>query len=396
MKKICVVTGSRADYGLLQRLMRKLQHSAVCELQVVATGMHLSSEFGATWRAIESDGFTIDWKVDMLLSADTPVSITKSVGIGVTGFADAYHNLKPDLIVLLGDRFEILSAAIAATMSCVPIAHLHGGEVTLGSIDDTLRHSITTMSHLHLTAAEVYRQRVIQLGENPDTVWNVGGFGVDVAVHAQLMEKGDLEEVLGLALGDKSLAITFHPETGSLTDSIEKQATELLAAVAGIDAQLVFTMPNADAGGRVLFELIQSFVQENRDRACVHASLGTQAYLSLLSMCSGVVGNSSSGLLEAPAFGVGTVNIGSRQCGRLKASSVVDCAPERGSIRAAIAQILDPGIRSGKSLGIDAPYGKGGAAERAVSIIESWQPGTTNKKFFDISSDFVGAREASR
>jgi len=385
MKKVCVVTGSRADYGLLRCVMSGLRDSERCDLQIVATGMHLASEFGYTWRSIEADGFDIDWKVEMLLGADTAVAVTKSVGLAITGFADAFAALQPDLVVLLGDRFEIFAAASSATLAGIPIAHLHGGEITEGSVDDTIRHAITKMSSLHFTAAEAYRQRVIQLGEAPDTVWNVGGFGVDSALQTPLMARTEVEEQLGISLSEPVLLITFHPETGHVNTDAHAQMSELLAALQAVDATLVFTLPNADVGGRAVFDLINVFVADNPARACARASLGQRLYLSVLALSAGVVGNSSSGLLEAPAFGVGTVNIGSRQRGRLKAASVIDCAAERGAIREAIALLINPETRARNRSGIQNPYGQGGAAERTVAVLEQWEPQCGNKLFYDLN-----------
>jgi GDP/UDP-N,N'-diacetylbacillosamine 2-epimerase (hydrolysing) len=329
----------------------------------------------------------------MLLGADTQVAVTKSVGLAITGFADAFAALQPDLVLLLGDRFEIFAAASSATLAGIPIAHLHGGEITEGSVDDTIRHAITKMSSLHFTAAEAYRQRVIQLGEPPDTVWNVGGFGVDSALQTPLMARADVEEQLGISLSEPVLLITFHPETGQVDIDACAQMSELLAALQAVDATLVFTLPNADVGGRVIFELINDFVTKNPARACVRASLGQRLYLSVLALSAGVVGNSSSGLLEAPAFGVGTVNIGSRQRGRLKAASVIDCAAERGAIREAIALLISPETRARNRSGIQNPYGQGGAAKRTVAVLEQWEPQCSNKLFYDLN---FASHEAGR
>jgi len=300
--------------------------------------------------------------------------------------------LKPDLVLLLGDRFEIFAAASSATLAGIPIAHLHGGEITEGSVDDTIRHAITKMSSLHFTAAEDYRQRVIQLGEAPDTVWNVGGFGVDTALNTPLLGRAEVEDRLGLALGETTLLITFHPETGRVGTSAQSQMMELLAALEQIDASLVFTMPNADVGGRGLFQLLQKFVAQHVARACVHTSLGQTLYLSVLALSAGVVGNSSSGLIEAPAFGVGTVNIGSRQDGRLKSASVIDCAPNRRAISEALGVLLKSETRSRNAAGIQNPYGQGGAAKRTVAVIEGWEPQCGNKRFYDLNfaSDEAG------
>jgi GDP/UDP-N,N'-diacetylbacillosamine 2-epimerase (hydrolysing) len=370
MNRVCVVTGSRADYGLLRWVMQGLQESEHCQLQTVVTGMHLSPEFGSTWQAIVEDGFAIDWKVDMLLGSDSAVGVTKSMGLATIGFADALAHLAPDLVVILGDRFEILAAASAALIAGIPMAHLHGGEVTEGAYDDAIRHALTKMAHLHFTAAESYRARVIQMGEDPARVWCVGGFGLDGLMRLDRMTRPELEEDLGLSLGEQALMITFHPETASGA-SPRAQMAELLAALEHAVAQLIFTMPNADNEGRVLFGMIEDFVSRHPGQACVHTSLGQRRYLSALAEVDAVVGNSSSGLLEVPAFGKGTVNIGARQDGRLRAKSVVDCAAERGAIVQAIDKVLSPAFRA-VIKGQANPYGDGGASARTVAAIEDW------------------------
>tara|TARA_A100001391_G_scaffold150652_2_gene108159 strand:- start:78 stop:1268 length:1191 start_codon:yes stop_codon:yes gene_type:complete len=382
VKNICVVTGSRAEYGLLRWVMQGLKDSAVCELQTVVTGMHLSPEFGNTWEAIAADGFAIDWKVEMLLGSDSAVAVTKSMGLAMAGFADAYDHLAPDLVVLLGDRFEILAAASAALIAGIPIAHLHGGEVTEGAYDDAIRHALTKMAHLHFTAAAPYRDRVVQMGEDPKNVWTVGGFGLDGVKKLDRMSQSELEESLGITLGGACLLVTFHPETASRVDPRE-QMTELLAALESRSEQLIFTMPNADNDSRALFSMIEAFVARHPTRACAHASLGQRRYLSALAKVDAVVGNSSSGLIEAPAFGVGTVNIGARQDGRLRAASVIDCSAKRTDIDTAIDQVLDPAFRE-RVKGQKNPYGDGGASARTVAAIEAWTAGSRPKHFFDL------------
>lgn len=387
MKRVCVITGSRAEYGLLRWVMQGLQNSEYCRLQTVVTGMHLSPEFGATWQAIVDDGFAIDWKVDMLLGSDSAVGVTKSMGLATIGFADAFAHLVPDLVVILGDRFEILAAASAALIAGIPMAHLHGGELTEGAYDDAIRHALTKMAHLHFTAAEPYRDRVIQMGEDPARVWCVGGFGLDGLMKLDRMTRPDLEESLGLSLGEQALMVTFHPETASGA-APHAQMAELLAALEGTAAQLVFTLPNADNEGRVLFAMIEDFVARHPGRACVHTSLGQRRYLSALAEVDAVVGNSSSGLLEVPAFGKGTVNIGARQEGRLRAASVVDCPAERGAIAQSIALVLTPAFRAAIK-GQANPYGDGGASARAVAAIEDWlRAGSALglKRFHDLSA----------
>jgi GDP/UDP-N,N'-diacetylbacillosamine 2-epimerase (hydrolysing) len=382
VKRVCVVTGSRADYGLLRWVMQGLKDSASCELLTIATGMHLSPEFGSTYRAIEADGFAIDWKVEMLLGSDSAVGVTKSMGLAMTGLADAFDHLAPDLVVILGDRFEALAAASAALIAGLPIAHLHGGEVTEGAYDDAIRHAITKMAQLHFTAAEPYRQRVIQMGEDPGRVWNVGGFGLDSISKLTPLNRATLEDTLGMKLGTHNLLVTFHPETASGANPAD-QMSELLAALEETDAHIIFTMPNADNAGRILFGMIEDFVARHPQRACAHVSLGQERYLSTLAHVDGVVGNSSSGLLEAPSLGTGTVNIGSRQDGRLRASSVIDCPADRGAIASAIAQLYDPAFRSALPDTVN-PYWNGGASARTVAIIEDWDAGAAGKRFVDL------------
>lgn len=383
MKRVCVVTGSRAEYGLLRWVMQGLKDSTQCSLSIIATGMHLSREFGFTWQVIEEDGFDINWKVDMLISGDTPVAVTKSMGLGMIGFADAYAHLAPDLVVLLGDRFEILAAASAAVMAGIPIAHLHGGELTKGANDDAIRHAITKMAHLHFTAAEPYRMRVIQMGEYPGKVWNVGGFGLDGVKRLVPMERAALEDQLGMQMGKANLLVTFHPETASGADPATQMA-ELLAALDETDAHLIFTMPNADAGGAALLDMIKSFVAQRSGRACAHVSLGQRGYLSALTHVDAVVGNSSSGIIEAPAFGKATVNIGARQDGRLRAKSILDCPAERSAIARAIKTALDPSYRAQLSDVVN-PYGDGGASARTVAVLEDLTLPMGPKGFHDLA-----------
>ncbi|RYF09627.1 MAG: UDP-N-acetylglucosamine 2-epimerase (hydrolyzing), partial [Oxalobacteraceae bacterium] len=338
-RRICVVTGTRAEYGQLKDLIGSVQASAVLSLQLVVTGSHLSPEFGLTYQEIEQDGFGIDERIEILLSSDTPVGIAKSMGLALIGFAETLARLKPDVIVLLGDRFEILAAASAALVAGIPIAHLHGGESTEGAFDEAIRHSITKMAHLHFVAAAPYRDRVIQLGEAPENVFLVGGLGIDAIKRLPLLDRSGLEEALGFALGARNLLVTFHPPTGTPGQAATQMA-ELLQALDTLDpdTHLIFTMPNADAGGRELIAMVDTFVATHPN-ARAYQSLGLLRYLSCLRHVDGVVGNSSSGLSEAPSFGIGTVNIGDRQAGRLKALSVVDCAPQRDEIVAAIANL---------------------------------------------------------
>ena len=369
VKKICVVTGTRAEYGLLRGVMSLIDESETTQLQLVVTGMHLSPEFGSTYREIERDGFVIDRKVEMLLSSDTPTGIAKSTGLGIIGIAEAFDQLRPDLIVLLGDRFEILSAAIAAMYARIPIAHLHGGETTLGAFDEGIRHSITKMSHLHFVATEPYRNRVIQLGESADRVFNVGGLGVDAMQQMELLSLEDLEKQLEFQLGDKALLVTFHPVTLE-SCTAEHQFSELLLALESLDRnfRFVMTYPNADTDGRRLITLLDDFANQHRDRTLVVASLGQPRYWSVLKHVAAVVGNSSSGLLEAPTFCVPAVNIGDRQSGRIKADSVIDCQSVASEILVAIERAVSTEFRTFCQK-VDSPYGKGGAAGRIVDVL---------------------------
>lgn len=383
MKKICVVTGARAEYGLLRWVMEGIRHSPELELQLIATGMHLSSEFGMTVEVIEADGFKVDRKVEMLLSSDTAVGVTKSMGVGMIGFADALDELKPDMMLVLGDRYEIFSAAASAMIAHIPIAHLHGGESTEGAFDEAIRHSITKMSHLHFVATEEYRQRVIQLGEQPEHVFNVGGVGIDNILRLNLLTREELEEALNFKLEKRNLLITFHPVTLEQGTSAQ-QIDELLAALAELkDTGLIFTMPNADTEGRVLFEKIKGFCAEHQ-QARAYTSLGQLRYLSCIQHVDGVVGNSSSGLTEVPSFKKGTINIGDRQRGRIKAESVIDCEPNRDQIRVAMQRLFsEEFVHVAKQ--VVNPYGTGGVAEKIIAVMEDCRlDGILKKSFFDL------------
>lgn len=380
MKKVCVITGTRAEYGLLRWVMEGIKEDPTFTLQVIATGMHLSPEFGLTYKAIEQDGFTIDRKIEMLTSSDTPVGIAKSIGLGMIGFADALHEMRPDLIVVLGDRFEIFSAVSAALIECIPVAHLHGGETTEGAFDEALRHSITKMSHLHFVAAEAYRQRVIQLGESPDRVFLVGGLGVDVIKQSQLLDRVALEASLDFKLGQKNLLITFHSTTLEMSTA-EEQMQGLLDALETLkDVHLIFTMPNADTDGRLLISMIQSFV-DRHPNARAYSSMGQLRYLSCIAQVDGVVGNSSSGLTEVPTFKKGTINIGDRQRGRLQAASVINCEPTKASITNALKRLYSNDFQSNLSQVVN-PYGVGGASKKVVDILKNYPINSSIKKIF--------------
>jgi GDP/UDP-N,N'-diacetylbacillosamine 2-epimerase (hydrolysing) len=368
-RKVCFVTGTRADYGILHPLIKKVQISPVLDVDIIATGMHLSTEFGLTYKQIINDGFVISKKVEMLLSSDTSVGITKSMGLGLIGFSDALSELTPDLIIILGDRFESLVAAIAATVARIPIAHLYGGETTEGAYDESFRHSITKMSHLHFTAAEEYKNRVVQLGENPNRVYNVGYMGIDNIKKLDLISKSEFEKSINFKLSKRNLLVTFHPVTlESLTS--ENQFVNLLSALDKLkDTNLIFTKANADTNGRIINRLIDKYVAQNNKISRAFDSLGQIRYLTAMRYVDGVIGNSSSGLTEAPSFGIGTVNIGDRQKGRVNASSVINCLPFENEISKAIEKLYSLKFTNDVQNTIS-PFGSGNSSEKIISTIE--------------------------
>ena len=383
-RKICVVTGTRAEYGLLRWVMQGIEESELLDLQLIATGMHLSPEFGFTVQDIQADGFRIDRKVEMLMSSDTAVGITKSMGLAMIGFADALAELQPDLLLVLGDRFEIFAAAASAMIARIPIAHLHGGESTEGAIDESIRHSITKMAHLHFVAADRYRQRVKQLGEQPEHIFQVGGLGIDNILRLDLLSRSELEEALDFKLAQRNLLITFHPVTLEHSTSGD-QMNELLRALEELsDTGLIFTMPNADTDGRILFRQINEFCASH-PLARAYTSLGQLRYLSCIKHVDGVIGNSSSGLSEVPSFHKGTINIGDRQRGRLRAASVIDCPADRTSITKAINQLFSRSFLASLPA-IQNPYGNGGASATIVKILERISfDNLLKKRFFDLA-----------
>jgi UDP-N-acetylglucosamine 2-epimerase (non-hydrolysing)/GDP/UDP-N,N'-diacetylbacillosamine 2-epimerase (hydrolysing) len=370
MRKICVVTGTRAEYGLLSRLLRMMADDGDIRLQIIATGAHLSPEFGLTYKEIETDGFTIDHKVEMLLSSDTANATTKSVGLATIGFAEAYEALKPDMLVVLGDRFEMLAAVTAALFYNIPVAHLYGGEITEGAYDDAIRNAITQMSHLHFTSTEEYRQRVIQMGANTRNVYCVGAIGIDNIRHEKLMSKEELEKSLDFKFTDKTLMVTFHPATKE-PGAAEEQCHNLLSVLEKYsDYSIIFTQSNADTDGRIISRLIQQFVDKNPERAKLYASLGKIRYLSALQYVTAVAGNSSSGLVEVPSFGIPTINIGNRQKGRLQAASVMNCEANYKDIKSAFDRALSPDfIMTSKK--VTNPYEKKDAAENIYKILKN-------------------------
>lgn len=384
MKKVCFITGSRAEYGLLRWLMELVNQNDKFTLQIVVTGMHLVEEYGLTYKEIENDGFIINHKVEMLLASDTSSSISKSTGLGLCGFSDAYNVLKPDAIIVLGDRYEIFSACIAAMFAKIPIGHIHGGEKTLGSYDESIRHAITKMSWWHFVATAEYKKRVIQLGENPERVFNVGGLGVDSIKKYKLLLKKDLMERTSIKFFEKNLLITYHPVT--LEDnSSEKQFSNLLKALNKLkNTKLIFTLPNADSNSQVIKNMIVDYVALNRKQSIFFSSLGQVNYYSILQYVDGVIGNSSSGLLEVPTFKIGTINIGDRQAGRIKARSVIDCKATFSSITDAIEILYSENFKK-KLNYVKNPYGFGKASDKIIEILShSKFKNNIKKEFYDL------------
>ena len=382
-RKICVVTGTRAEYGLLYWLMKEIDTNKELELQIIVTGMHLSPEFGNTYQQIEKDGFIINIKVDIPLSSDTKVSVSKSIGLGMIGFADAFNDLQPDLLVVLGDRFEIFSASSAAMIANIPIAHLHGGETTEGAFDEAMRHSITKMSHLHFTATEAYRNRVIQLGEHPERVFNVGGLGIENINRLDLLSREDFEGAINFKLAKRNILVTYHPVT--LEDSTsELQFQALLDSIEELnDTNIIFTKANSDTNGKIINKTIDSYVA-NHNNSIAFTSMGQLNYMSALQFMDGVVGNSSSGLLEAPSFKIGTIDIGDRQKGRMKADSVINCLPEKKSIDRAFKRLYSDDFKQIINAASN-PYELGNTSKKIVNIIKNTDfRNILKKSFFDL------------
>jgi GDP/UDP-N,N'-diacetylbacillosamine 2-epimerase (hydrolysing) len=385
-RRICVVTGTRAEYGQLYWIMKGLSGDPEVELQIVVTGMHLSPEFGLTYKQIEADGFNINKKIEIILSSDSPVGISKSIGLGMIGFSEAYAELKPDIIILLGDRFEIFSATAAAMIARVPVAHCHGGESTEGLIDEPIRHSITKMSHIHFTATEEYRRRVIQMGEQPGSVYNFGALGIENINKMNLLSRKNFEESIDFKLNKKNILVTFHPVTLE-NSTAEKQIRVLLDVLDEIDeTTIIFTKANADTDGRIINQLIDKFVAERSNKAVVFTSMGQLRYLSALQFMDVIVGNSSSGLVEVPSFKTATVNIGDRQRGRIKAKSVIDCEPTYNGIKNAIDLALSEEFRNSLAL-VKNPYGTNNVSENIIPLLKSIPlDNLLKKEFYNLNS----------
>ena len=383
MKKVCVITGTRAEYGLLYWTLKALEKEPTIDLQICVTGMHLSPEFGLTYQQIEADGFTIDYKVETLLSSDTGTAIAKSIGIGTIGFADAFQQLQPDIILLLGDRYETLAAAMAAMTLCIPIAHCHGGESTEGSIDESIRHSITKMSHLHFTATDSFKKRVVQLGEQPDNVFNLGALGIENINRIKFLSKNEIEQKLNFSFLLKNYLVTFHPETLEKESSEVRFGKVLLALQELIDKEtlFIFTMPNADNDSRVIIKMINEFVNNHPKNSVVFTSMGQINYLSTLKYIDAVIGNSSSGLIEVPSFNIPTINIGDRQRGRIMAESVINCSVDKNQIKSAIQKANEKKFKQRESKQIN-PYGTKNVSDKIVDILKKTKLSDLLKKKF--------------
>ena len=382
MRKVCVVTGSRAEYGILRTLMQAIKDDPQLCLQIIATNQHLSKLQGETFKEIENDGFVIDYKVPMADDqvADCANAIAKSIGRGITGFADAYETLKPDILVILGDRYEMLAAASAALIYRIPIAHLHGGEITEGAFDDSIRHSITKMSHLHFTSTDEYRKRVIQLGEQPDRVFNVGALGVENILCTPIMAKEELEKELDFKIPEKTLLVTYHPVTLSEM-STKEQIDNLIAALdAYKDYNIIFTYSNSDTGSQAIISRIKEYTDNNSDRCLFVKSLGQKRYYSVLKYLKAVVGNSSSGIIEVPSFGIPTLDIGDRQKGRIAADSVFHCGCSVSEIKDGLQKVLGY-----TSKAINNPYAKTGTCKSILEVLKSYPlDNIIQKRFYDI------------
>lgn len=385
MRRICVFTGTRAEYGQMSNLFRMIDNDPNLQLQVIATNMHLSPEFGMTYKEIEADGFKIDKKVEMLLSSDTANGTVKSMGLAAIGFADAIEDLKPDLAIILGDRYEMLVAAESCLIYKIPIAHIAGGEITEGAYDDSIRHCITKLSHLHFTSTNEYRNRVIQLGENPERVYYVGALGVSSIKKEHIMSLSDLEASLNFRLGSKFLLVTFHPVT--MEDSTaEQQCDSLLSALSEInnEYQLLFTLPNSDTNGRIIIKKINDYVSRNSDKAFAITSLGRKRYYSALKYTTAVVGNSSSGLVEAPSFSIPTLNIGNRQQGRTRGESVIDVPATLEHIREGLKIAISEEFIAKCKTAVN-PYERANTLETIFNTIKSYPlDGITKKTFYNL------------
>lgn len=384
MRKVCVITGTRAEYGLLYWTLKALQKDPSIELQLCVTGMHLSPEFGLTYKQIEEDGFIINSKVETLLSSDSSQGISKSIGLGIIGFSDAFEQLQPDIILVLGDRFEIFAAVSAAMCFRIPVAHCHGGEATEGVIDESIRHSITKMSHIHFTSTKEYKNRVIQLGESPKNVFNTGALGIENINLLKLFSKTEFEKSIGRKLAKKNVLITFHPVTLEKETS-EEQFSNLIETLNEFeDLFLIFTYPNADNEGRIIIKMIDEYTKNNPNKSVSFISMGQLRYLSALQYVDFVIGNSSSGIIEVPSFKIPTINIGDRQKGRVMSASIINCLPTKKAIANAIKKAIAPLFKS-EIKNISNPYDNGNSSATIVKKLKEIEINKLLKKeFFNI------------
>jgi GDP/UDP-N,N'-diacetylbacillosamine 2-epimerase (hydrolysing) len=384
-KTICIVTGTRAEYGLLRPIIKQLIASDRFVIKIVVTGMHLSEDFGFTYKEIEADGLAIDAKIDVLQNEDSNKAMSKAIGLGVMGFAEYFDKSQPDLVLVLGDRFEIFAAATAAAVACIPIAHLHGGETTEGAVDEFFRHSITKMSYLHFTSTEQYRQRVINMGEAPSRVFNVGATGVENILSLPLMTKEELSQNIGFDLKRPYALVTFHPVTMEKNTAI-KQFEDLLSALDEIQGlNYIFTKANADANGRGINKKIDAYC-EKKSNVIAFTSMGVLRYLSAMKYCEMVIGNSSSGIMETPSFRKPTINIGDRQKGRICAKSIIACEPEKNVIIKSIDKARSPQFLN-EIADQKTPYGDGKTSKRIVAVIKDYLDNekiNLKKSFYDV------------
>lgn len=384
-RKICVVTATRAEYGPLKALLEDIKNDSELELQIISTGTHLSPEYGLTNQQILNDGFVINKKIEILLSSDTAVGVSKSMGLAQISFAEAFEELKPDILLVLGDRYELIPIVSAANVSLIPVAHISGGEVTEGAIDELIRHAVTKLSHLHFTAMNEYSQRVIQMGEQPERVFTVGEVGLDNLLRMKLMSRDEFEESIGRKLNKRNILFTYHPVTTQEIYEVERDFNQILLGLEQLhDTLIIFTKANADVGGRLINKMIDEYVEKHSEKAIAFTSLGQLRYLSALQYVDAVVGNSSSGIVEAPSFKVATINIGDRQRGRVKAQSTLDIGVDAVELVSALQTINTSEFRA-RLAKVKNPYGQGNSSRKVVDILKKVDLNMLKtKRFYDI------------
>jgi UDP-hydrolysing UDP-N-acetyl-D-glucosamine 2-epimerase len=380
---ISICTGSRAEYGILHPLIKAIDSDPEINLDLIVTGMHLSSEFGETWKDIVNDGFFIDAKIPMRVKGDNADSIAKAVSDGVANASEYFNKKRPDILIVLGDRYEIFSVVQAALFHKIPIAHIHGGEVTEGAVDESMRHAITKMSNIHFTSSDIYKKRVIQLGELPERVFNIGYLSIEAIKNTELHSKNELSEIFNIDFNNDVYLITFHPETSNWTDNLDV-IKNIVSSTEAFDSKLVITKSNADEGGTKLNEYLDSYAGNNKNRVVVRENLGTKKYYSVMKQSKIVIGNSSSGIIEAPVFGVPTVNIGDRQKGRVRTQSIVDCKTDKKSIIGAINEALQLSTKV-KAENENKIINVINSSEQIINVLKSIDlKNITQKKFYDI------------